>query len=259
MLKDAQAQRHSMPFKEELNGLLSTLSDTGDTIERWFKVPCSAGCRVYCVHNRSLAGFIQGYHVNLVFVAYLHEGSLGLSPKAFQALFDLQCFLSVPRMAITPESFEWIGGRWKLRDFEPVSLLKGEILAAETWKRKKQEQLRADRERESRKRAERQSRQRQKLMNFLEKHNFDSSDVNAIGEEKRQCFALMTFYERPLHKAIKDNDVETTLLLVQYGADPMSKDSKGKTAYEYVKSSSLKTRMQTLHARTFTNGALSLC
>ncbi|CAE6954500.1 Dnah5 [Symbiodinium natans] len=31
------AQRHSIPFKEELNGLLSTLSDTGDTIERWFK------------------------------------------------------------------------------------------------------------------------------------------------------------------------------------------------------------------------------
>ena len=34
----AEAQRHSIPFKEELNGLLSTLSDTGDTIERWFKV-----------------------------------------------------------------------------------------------------------------------------------------------------------------------------------------------------------------------------
>ena len=38
MLADAdKAQRHSIPFKEELNGLLSTLSDTGDTIERWFK------------------------------------------------------------------------------------------------------------------------------------------------------------------------------------------------------------------------------
>lgn len=40
-LHSAQAQRHSIPFKEELNGLLSTLSDTGDTIERWFKVPAS--------------------------------------------------------------------------------------------------------------------------------------------------------------------------------------------------------------------------
>jgi hypothetical protein len=38
----AEAQRHSIPFKEELNGLLSTLSDTGDTIERWFK---ASGCR----------------------------------------------------------------------------------------------------------------------------------------------------------------------------------------------------------------------
>jgi dynein heavy chain len=32
------AQRHSLPFKEELTNLLSTLSDTGDTLERWFKV-----------------------------------------------------------------------------------------------------------------------------------------------------------------------------------------------------------------------------
>eukprot|EP00913_Durusdinium_trenchii_P023519 g22096.t1 len=37
-LNTMNAQRHSIPFKEELNGLLSTLSDTGDTIERWFKV-----------------------------------------------------------------------------------------------------------------------------------------------------------------------------------------------------------------------------
>ncbi|CAE8591739.1 unnamed protein product, partial [Polarella glacialis] len=37
-LNTMNAQRHSIPFKEELNGLLTTLSDTGDTIERWFKV-----------------------------------------------------------------------------------------------------------------------------------------------------------------------------------------------------------------------------
>ena len=50
----AEAQRHSIPFKEELNGLLSTLSDTGDTIERWFK---ASGCRALA---SSLMGKISG-------------------------------------------------------------------------------------------------------------------------------------------------------------------------------------------------------
>jgi len=37
-LNTMNAQRHSIPFKEELTGMLSTLSDTGDTVEKWFKV-----------------------------------------------------------------------------------------------------------------------------------------------------------------------------------------------------------------------------
>jgi dynein heavy chain len=37
-LNTMNAQRHSMPFKEDLVGMLTTLSDTADTIERWFKV-----------------------------------------------------------------------------------------------------------------------------------------------------------------------------------------------------------------------------
>ncbi|CAK0855452.1 unnamed protein product [Prorocentrum cordatum] len=37
-LNTMNAQRHSIPFKEELTALLTQLSDTGDTIERWFKV-----------------------------------------------------------------------------------------------------------------------------------------------------------------------------------------------------------------------------
>jgi dynein heavy chain len=37
-LNTMNAQRHSIPFKEELTTLLTTLSDTGDTVERWFKV-----------------------------------------------------------------------------------------------------------------------------------------------------------------------------------------------------------------------------
>merc|ERR1712194_284377 len=37
-LNTMNAQRHSLPFKEELTTLITTLSDTGDTIERWFKI-----------------------------------------------------------------------------------------------------------------------------------------------------------------------------------------------------------------------------
>merc|ERR1719174_1669073 len=37
-LNTMNAQRHSQPFKEELQGMLATLSDTADTIEKWFKV-----------------------------------------------------------------------------------------------------------------------------------------------------------------------------------------------------------------------------
>merc|ERR1719498_2398019 len=37
-LNTMNAQRHSIPFKEELGGMLATLSDTADTIDKWFKV-----------------------------------------------------------------------------------------------------------------------------------------------------------------------------------------------------------------------------
>merc|ERR1719482_2032226 len=37
-LNTMNAQRHSIPFKEELGTMLSTLSDTADIIEKWFKV-----------------------------------------------------------------------------------------------------------------------------------------------------------------------------------------------------------------------------
>eukprot|EP00392_Amoebophrya_sp_AT5.2_P015403 g15605.t1 len=37
-LNTMNAQRHSIPFKEELGTMIMTLSDTADTIERWFKV-----------------------------------------------------------------------------------------------------------------------------------------------------------------------------------------------------------------------------
>ena len=37
-LNTMNAMRHSIPFKEQLGTMLTTLGDTGDTIERWIKV-----------------------------------------------------------------------------------------------------------------------------------------------------------------------------------------------------------------------------
>ena len=161
-------------------------------------------------------------------------------------------------MAISHDSFEWIGGRWKLADYEPVSLLKEDIVVGETYKRMKQERLRASQEYQRRKEREWQEQQKQRLKNFLQKHNFHPKDVNAIGEKKTSCFGLMISYQRPLHKAIEDKEFAIILLLLQYGADPMLKDSKGKTAYDHIWSSMVKTRIQTFHTRVCTHGALSL-
>merc|ERR1719498_2025264 len=37
-LNTMNAMRHSIPFKDQLNSMLSTLSETGDIMERWIKV-----------------------------------------------------------------------------------------------------------------------------------------------------------------------------------------------------------------------------
>ena len=139
-----------------------------------------------------------------------------------------------------------------------VSLLKGDIVVAQTYKRMKQKKMRAAQERQRRRQQEAQQKQKEKLKNFLEKHDFDPSDANAPGMQKTSCFGLIRFQQRPLHKAIENDETEVISLLILYGADPMSKDSKGKTAYDYVKSPLVKTCMQKLHARTSVSGALPL-
>ena len=96
------------------------------------------------------------------------------------------------------------------------------------------------------------------MLDFLEEHNFDPSDVNSTGGEKMSCWGLVSSYQRPLHKAVRDKNVEIVLLLVQYGADPMAKDSKGRTAYDYVTSSPLRNRMKTFHVQSRANGAFPL-
>ena len=78
----------------------------------------------------------------------------------------------------------------------------------------------------------------------------DPSDVNAPGVPQLSCFGLISAYQRPLHKAVKDKDNDIMSLLLLFGADPMLKDSKGKSAYDYVKSPLVKAHIQKLHART---------
>ena len=129
---------------------------------------------------------------------------------------------------------------------------------AETHKRMKEEKMRASRARQRRREQEWHQQQKEQLKNFLEKHGFDPSDVNAPGARKTTCFSLMSSYQRPLHKAIQEHESEMILFLVLQGADPMLKDSKGKNAYEYCKSPFIKTRMQKLHAQISSARALQL-
>ncbi|CAK9113495.1 unnamed protein product [Durusdinium trenchii] len=143
-------------------------------------------------------------------------------------------------------------------EFEPISLLKGDIVVAETYKRMKQERMQASEEKERKKRSEWQKEQQQKLLEFLKKHHFNTKDVNGVGEVKKRFFGMMSSYQRPLHKAAKEKNVEIILLLLQYGADPMSKDSKGKTAYDYVESSPLRARMKAVYVKSRANGESTL-
>ena len=58
-----------------------------------------------------------------------------------------------------------------------VSLLKGDIIVAETCKRMKEEKLRASQARQRRREQEWHQQRKEKLKNFLEKHDFDPLDL----------------------------------------------------------------------------------
>jgi len=151
-------------------------------------------------------------------------------------------------MSITPESFQWIGGRYKLADPESdaISLLKGDIIVAETYKRLKHQKLQVAEERKYQRLLKKQ---RQLLVDFLNEHGFDQDDVNAVGgNSPKSCFNFLggLKYEQPLHRAVKEGHVAIVELLLQFGADPMMKDSKGKTAYYHASSPALKLRMSEL-------------
>ena len=138
--------------------------------------------------------------------------------------------------------WEWVGGRWKLADSEPISLLKGDIIASETYKRMKNERMALESQHERQVKKQKQEKEWQKLLRFLEKHNFE--DVNATSSISKSCFGFRTSYQRPLHKAVKDKEFKIIRLLLKFGADPSLKDGMGKTAYDYVQSHALRIRMK---------------
>ena len=157
---------------------------------------------------------------------------------------------------ITPQSFQWIGGRYKLTEGEPVSLLRGDLTVTETYGKMKFQKMQETEERQRKF----EEKKRRKVIDFLDKQGFDPVDLNAPGMETKTfcCGIGKRFYQTALHKAAKDQNVDMISLLLQFGADPKSKDSSGKTPFDYVKSSSWRTSLQILHTKIRTEGALSL-
>ena len=154
-------------------------------------------------------------------------------------------FQEYPRMSMaTAHSFdwEWVGGCLKLADSEPISLLKDDIIASETYKRMKNERMALESQHERKVKKQEREQEWQKLLKFLEKHNFE--DVNATSSVSKSCFGLRTSYQRPLHKAVKDERFEIIGLLLKFGADPNLKDGMGKIAYDYAQSQALRTHMK---------------
>ena len=147
-------------------------------------------------------------------------------------------------------SFEWecIGGRCKLYE-APISLLKEEIIASE---RNKRRDGRAFERAQLRKLQKQRQEEQQKLVKYLQKHNFPL-DVNAVKTTKLiSCMDFGSYHYRPLHKAVQEEDAEVIVLLLKYGADPRYKDSKGKTAYDYLQSQDWRIRIRQM----FENAAL---
>lgn len=128
-----------------------------------------------------------------------------------------------------------MGGRCKLAsDLQPVSLLQGDIVVAARQKHMK-------REAEERERLKVEQKQRKRVCAFLTRHAFQAQpgwslsfgqDPNATKITRTSCMGFAQNH-RPLHKAAMDNDMDMIRLLMKFGADPVCKDSKGKTVYSH--------------------------
>mmetsp|Transcript_33751 Transcript_33751/g.54052 ORF Transcript_33751/g.54052 Transcript_33751/m.54052 type:complete len:153 (+) Transcript_33751:40-498(+) len=146
----------------------------------------------------------------------------------------------------TPECFEQVGGRCKLVEDTPTLLHSGH--AAVELHAKKRDEAKS----EHKQRHHLEKRQSQ-LRRFLKEHGFDSEDVNA--PKVSVCGLMKSF---PLHRAAKEERFDMLLLLLQFGADPLKKDSYGRTVYHYVKSKDFEQHMRLIHLKASVSGFDSL-
>ena len=171
--------------------------------------------------------------------------------------------MELPHKAERSFNFESVGGRLKLvtEATAPISLLKGDIVVAEVHKRLKLQKAQAAEERQRRSREAYLLQNETLLVNWLRSNQFDSGDVNAQRKFHGSCFSFSFFKAylcQPLHKAVKDHNQPIIELLLQFGADPLVKDSRGKTAYYYASCELQRTRMDTLRRRYQSEGGVSL-
>ena len=162
---------------------------------------------------------------------------------------------ALAKMAKFAPVSRWLGvGESCEAGLRAMSFLTGETLALAkkiTAKRLQKEQR--SEERRQRRHLESQEQKRRKLIDFLQTHNFDLTDVNPMGAQESSCFGLKTLSERLLHKSFREDNIEVVPLLLQFGADPICKDSRGQSAFDYVQSSTLCLRMKSCEILAFQN------
>ncbi|CAL1164105.1 unnamed protein product [Cladocopium goreaui] len=148
--------------------------------------------------------------------------------------------------------FVYVGGRCKLAaDLEPISLLKGDAVQLN---KAIQEQRKRE---EERTRLRRAARLRKKVVEYLTRYDFDPQDVNAGAWCATSCFGWKS-YVLPLHKAVEENRTDMILVLLEFGADPMLRDGKGRNAYYHVRSDAQRIQMQMQHLKIREEGSLKL-
>ena len=114
-----------------------------------------------------------------------------------------------------PFIFEQRGGRCKL--------LEGDEFAIATTPKT----VPKPRENANARRPARRAKEREELQTYLQKNNFKH-----VNEVKLGWFGLSWSY--PIHKAAKEPDLWHMTLLLRFGANLWQRDSRGKTALDYI-------------------------
>mmetsp|Transcript_58630 Transcript_58630/g.121724 ORF Transcript_58630/g.121724 Transcript_58630/m.121724 type:complete len:153 (-) Transcript_58630:350-808(-) len=117
--------------------------------------------------------------------------------------------------------FQKIGGRFKLEADDGFRSCFGAVAAAAACEA-------AKRHRDGRsRRLERSADSKSDVLDFLKKHGFNSCREDlGLNLPKRHAFGFRRTY--PLHQAVQKKDWRMVQLLLQFGADPTCRDSKGR-------------------------------